>query len=104
MLYPIKLQYENGVCTVTIDAVKLADAGYYKCIAENSSGKADSMCAVRVEGEPDSRKTQFFGKSAWIKNLNIIIYYSTAISQVFVDFLDFLFYTWHRYYFQQRKQ
>lgn len=42
------LQYDNGVCTLSIAAVKPCHAGVYKCIVKNISGTSISECEVRV--------------------------------------------------------
>ncbi|VDK36216.1 unnamed protein product [Gongylonema pulchrum] len=43
------IKYENGVCTVTISALKQRDAGIYKCVAENINGTAKTECKLIVE-------------------------------------------------------
>jgi hypothetical protein len=45
------LDYGCGVCTLEIASCTLADAGTYKCRAENSLGSDETSCHVNVEGK-----------------------------------------------------
>ena len=44
------LEYSCGVCTLEIKSCSLADAGNYKCRAENPLGFDETLCHVNVEG------------------------------------------------------
>nr|XP_056717065.1 myosin light chain kinase, smooth muscle isoform X2 [Euleptes europaea] len=45
----IVLSQEGSLCSVTIDKAFPEDEGQYKCIAENTAGKAECSCSVLVE-------------------------------------------------------
>nr|XP_015214260.1 PREDICTED: myosin light chain kinase, smooth muscle isoform X1 [Lepisosteus oculatus]XP_015214261.1 PREDICTED: myosin light chain kinase, smooth muscle isoform X1 [Lepisosteus oculatus] len=45
----IVLSQEGGLCSITIDKALPEDEGQYKCIAENSAGKAECSCTVLVD-------------------------------------------------------
>ncbi|MGH0147854.1 UNVERIFIED_CONTAM: hypothetical protein FKN15_062916, partial [Acipenser sinensis] len=47
----IVLAQEGGVCSLTIDKALPEDEGQYKCIAENSAGRAECCCLVHVNGK-----------------------------------------------------
>lgn len=41
----------GALCSLTVEKTMPEDGGEYKCVAENTVGKAESACRVVVEGE-----------------------------------------------------
>ncbi|XP_054828903.1 myosin light chain kinase, smooth muscle-like [Eublepharis macularius] len=56
----IVLSQEGSLCSLTIDKVFPEDEGQYKCIAENTAGKAECVCSVLVEEsiKPTEKKSK----------------------------------------------
>ncbi|XP_018429586.1 PREDICTED: myosin light chain kinase, smooth muscle-like [Nanorana parkeri] len=57
----IVLAQEGPLCTLTIEKTFPEDGGQYKCVAENSAGKAECSCNVSVEdtsGKTEIKKTK----------------------------------------------
>ncbi|XP_066544508.1 myosin light chain kinase, smooth muscle isoform X2 [Amia ocellicauda] len=52
----IVLSQEGGLCSLTIDKALPEDEGQYKCVAENSAGKAECSCKVLVD-DPTATKS-----------------------------------------------
>uniref|UniRef100_A0ACB8G185 Uncharacterized protein n=1 Tax=Sphaerodactylus townsendi TaxID=933632 RepID=A0ACB8G185_9SAUR len=57
------MNMSGSLCSLTIDKAFPEDEGQYKCIAENTAGKAECACSVFVEEslkatEKKSKKTK----------------------------------------------
>uniref|UniRef100_A0A915PUX1 Uncharacterized protein n=1 Tax=Setaria digitata TaxID=48799 RepID=A0A915PUX1_9BILA len=51
-----EIKNENGVCKLTISAIKSNDSGIYKCIAENINGTSETECKVHVKSADETRQ------------------------------------------------
>uniref|UniRef100_A0A8D2Q5V0 Myosin light chain kinase, smooth muscle n=2 Tax=Varanus komodoensis TaxID=61221 RepID=A0A8D2Q5V0_VARKO len=56
----IVLSQEGSRCSLVIDKTFPEDEGRYKCIAENTAGKAECTCSVLVEGDCFFKPTSIF--------------------------------------------
>ncbi|XP_041118018.1 myosin light chain kinase, smooth muscle-like isoform X1 [Polyodon spathula] len=60
----IVLAQEGGVCSLIIDKALPEDEGKYKCIAENSAGRAECCCFVHVDDPSDTNPSKPSDKKA----------------------------------------
>lgn len=44
------IEHSCGVCTLEIASCTLADAGTYRCKAENPLGSDETACSIQIEG------------------------------------------------------
>nr|XP_014352130.1 PREDICTED: myosin light chain kinase, smooth muscle [Latimeria chalumnae] len=51
----IVLSQEGPLCSLTIEKVLPEDRGQYKCVAENSTGRAECACTVHVDDSPATK-------------------------------------------------
>lgn len=48
--YKTKMTYTEDVATLTITSIEKRQKGFYKCVAKNTAGSAETICQITVEG------------------------------------------------------